>query len=610
MQTSLPRNIGLSRREPRRAASQFTSVVLGHLREARRSLALAAASMLGYTLTDLLAPWPLKLIVDHVLLGQPLPSALAPLQALVGTNKPLAATLLALLILVIAALRGLCTYSQIYLTSRISYQITYALQRRLFVHLQRLSLAYHSRARVGELLTKVTSDTKTLKDVFGDSALSLASELLTLVGMFAVMFLLDWRLSLLVLATFPLLAGALFYLFRKIKRSARSQRKLEGAIAARISESLSSIALVQAFGRERYEREQFTSASEHTLEESIRTARLEAAATRTVEIISAAGVCAVVLFGALQALGGSLTPGELLIFATYVSSMYKPIRNMAKLSLRFSKAAVSAERIAEILATEPDVADRPFAVPASSLRGRIEFRDVGFGYGDGKRALHRLSFSIPAGQRVALVGASGAGKSTIVNLLLRFYDPASGTVLVDGVDLRDYQRESLRQQIGVVLQDTILFAASVRENIAYGKPDASAAEIEQAARLAQAHEFISALPNGYDTPIGERGATLSGGQRQRISLARALLKHPAILILDEPTSAVDAEAAAQIQATISSIQQGRTTLMIAHQFTALDGFDQILVLRDGALAEQGTHAELLARRGYYYELASLQGIVS
>lgn len=606
MRTSLANKLRGGLPGPRAHTRGFNTIVLEQLRQVRGSLALAAASMLGYTLTDLLAPWPLKLIFDHVLLDRPLGQALAPLGGLLQANKPLAVLVIALAIIVIATLRGLFAYVQLYQTSRIGYRITYALQQRLFVHLQRLSLTFHHHARSGELLTKLTSDTKALKDVFADSALSLASEALTLLGMFVIMFALNWRLSVIVLLTFPALSYALFYLFRKIKLSARSQRRLEGAIAARISESLASITLVQAFGRERYERERFANASDQTLEESIRTARLEAAATRTVEIISAAGIFAVVLFGSLQALRGTMTPGEVLIFTTYVSNMYRPIRNLAKLSTRFSKAAVSAERIAEILAIEPEAPDRTFAILAVNLRGRIEFRDVSFRYAGGQRALERVSFVIPSGQRVALVGASGAGKSTIANLLVRFYEPSEGCVLIDGVDARDYQRESLRQQIGVVLQDTVLFGATVRDNIAYGKPNATHAEIVHAASLAQAHEFITALPHGYDTVIGERGSTLSGGQRQRISLARAIIKRPPILILDEPTSAVDAESAAQIQSAIGTIQQGKTTLMIAHQFAALDQFDQILVLRDGMIVERGTHADLLARHGYYYELYQLQ----
>jgi ATP-binding cassette subfamily B protein/subfamily B ATP-binding cassette protein MsbA len=572
----------------------------------RRSVILASVAMLGVTAADLLSPWPLKVLIDNVLLGKPASGPLAGLTGLAGGHEGLAVAGVALSVILIALLRGVCAASQLFHTSRLGYELSALLQRQLFDHLQRLSLGFHSRARSGELLTKVTSDTKNLRDIFADSLLDTGAQLLTLVGMAATMIFMNWRLSLVVLASFPVLACAVYLFSRQIKLLSRNQRKLEGVIAARISEGLATLPLVQAFGRERYEREQFAATSAETLEESIRAVRTEAAGTRAIEIISAAGIAAVVLFGGLQALRGTVSPGELLIFITYVTNMYKPVRSLARLSTRFSKGVVSAERIGEILDAEPEVVDRRFAVPASSLRGRVEFRGVAFDYGDGKAALRDVSFTISAGQRVALVGASGAGKSTIVSMILRFYDPRRGAILIDGVDIRDYQRESLRQQIGVVLQDSLLLSATVRENIAYAEPAASDAEVEAAARLASAHDFITALPQGYDTPIGERGATLSGGQRQRLSLARALIKRPAILILDEPTSAMDAESARSVEDALTQARAGQTTLVIAHHFVSMERFDQILVLRDGLVVEQGTNTELLARRGFYYDLWRLQ----
>jgi ATP-binding cassette subfamily B protein/subfamily B ATP-binding cassette protein MsbA len=287
--------------------------------------------------------------------------------------------------------------------------------------------------------------------------------------------------------------------------------------------------------------------------------------------------------------------------------MHKPLRHLARLSSQFSKASVSAERISEILAAETETPDLPNAVPAANLQGEIAFQRVSFQYNDGAPALRDVSFVVRAGQRVALVGASGAGKSTLASLLLRLYDPSGGTILLDNVPLKMYERESLRRELGVVLQDTILFGASIRENIAYGKPNATMVEIEAAARLAYAHDFINALPDGYDTVIGERGATLSGGQRQRLCLARAFLKQPSILLLDEPTSAIDAESAALIQQAMAQVQRDKTTLVIAHQFAFIKDFDLILLLRDGAIVERGTHAELLRQRGHYYELYRAQG---
>jgi ATP-binding cassette subfamily B protein/subfamily B ATP-binding cassette protein MsbA len=480
--------------------------------------------------------------------------------------------------------------------------LVYTLRREVFAHLQQLSLSYHSRTRTGELLTKVTSETEVFKDVFVESVLTSVAQILTIIGMFAVLIWLNWKLALIALATLPILFFALAYIYRKIKVSTRQQREREGMIAARISEVLSSVALVKAFGREQYEQDRFDEESAQTLEEGIRTERMAAAATRTVELIKAFGLWATVLYGALLVLRNQMTPGDVLVFTAYLNDMYKPLRNLAKISTRLSRAAISQQRIAEILDTEPETWDSESAVVASQLNGEIVFDQVSFDYGTGQHVLNEVSFRIAPGQRVALVGTSGSGKSTIAKLILRFYHAQSGTITIDGVNIEKYQRETLRREVGIVIQDSLLFGASIRENLAYGKPNATMAEIEAAAKQAYAHDFIIALPNAYDTIIGERGSTLSGGQRQRLCLARAIINHPSILILDEPTSAVDPESAALIHAAVDRLRAGKTTLVIAHHFSDLESYDQILMLRHGRVVEQGTHAELLARRGEYYQM--------
>src|SRR5207253_3650016 len=438
------------------------------------------------------------------------------------------------------------------------------------------------------------------------SALAVVGYLLTFFGMFAVMFALNWNLSLIVLATLPVLFYTLSSLYRKIKTSAKRQRRSEGRMVSRISEILMAVSVVQAFGRERYEEDRFETESGQTLEDSIRTARVEASATRTVEIITAVGTWAVILLGCLQVLEGRMTPGDILIFASYTTNLYKPIRGLARLSARASKAMVSAERIAEILEIEPEIQDSAQAVDASHLKGEIVFEDVSFDYGNGKSVLNNVSFTISPGQTVALVGPSGAGKSTIANLLVRFYDPQQGRILIDGTDIRQYKLASLREQIAVVLQESVLFCTTIKENIAYGKLDATMEEIVAATNAANAHDFILELEREYDTVIGERGDTLSGGQRQRIAIARALIRNAPILILDEPMRGLDVESEMAVREALKRLMAGKTCLLITHDLQAVAGADLVLVLQEGRIVERGGHSDVMARSRQYRQLYELK----
>ena len=584
---------------PERRSRRFRQIVLNHLQAERWTLLLAVASTLGTTAMDLLGPWPLKIIVDYILLDRPLPASLSALAGIFSQQKVWALLLTAGFMALIAILGGVFSYAQVYLTSRTGYQLVYRLRTELFAHLQQLSLSFHHRARRGELLTRVASDTSTLKEAFSTTILDFTSEMLTFTGMFIVMFVLNWRLSLIVILSFPILFVIFLHLQRKLKDSVRRQRKKEGRVTSQLSEVLTAMLLVQAFGRENYETRRFRQESAENLEEGIRLARLDAAVTRSVAIVGSVGLTAVVILGALEALQGNLSPGDVLIFASYVKSIYKPIGKVARLFTKLNKASVSARRVAEILDLDPEIQDKPDAIVASGLRGEIIFDRVSFAYEEGGYALRDISFRLAPGGRLALVGASGAGKSTIASLILRLYDPQQGKILIDGIDIREYQRQSLRQQIGLVLQDSILFGATVRENISYGHPGTSMAQIIAAARQAQAHDFIMALPQGYDTAIGEMGSTLSGGQRQRIAIARALVKTPPILILDEPTSALDASSKAMVEETLEKVHAGKSILMIAHSLESIKTFDHILVLQDGQIVEQGTHDELMALRGLY-----------
>src|SRR5213078_783618 len=376
----------------------------------------------------------------------------------------------------------------------------------------------------------------------------------------------------------------------------------EGQVASRMSEVLSAIPLVQAFAREKHEEERFDAVTGETLVESIRIARLEAAATRSSSDLTALGTAAAVLFGALQVVNGRMLPGELVLVVAYLTNMYKPLKSLAKLSTDFSKAMASADRLSEVLDIEPEIQDRPDAIEAAPFRGEIVFRNVSFDYGDGRDVLRHVSFAVSPGQRLALVGASGAGKSTIVSLILRLYEAHEGVILIDGVDIRHYRRESLRRQIGLVLQQSILFGATIRENIAYGRPDADPEEIIAAARAANADEFIRELEDGYDAVIGERGATLSGGQRQRIAIARALIRNAPILILDEPMTGLDVESEAKVREALDRLMAGKTCLMITHDLQAVADADLVLVLDQARIVERGKHSELLATSSRYRQL--------
>ena len=583
-------------------ATRFRHLFLANLREVRGRLLFAALCTLGATAAELLKPWPLKIILDHVILDKPVPRALRALQGLFPAGKVPLLLEAAAGIVVIALLGGLFSYFQIFITSSIGYRMVYALRRELFTHLQTLSLGFHTHARSGDLLTKIAGDTNTLKDVFADSILKFTSYVLTVAGMLAILAAIDWKIGLIALATLPFLGYSLLHLYRKTKLSVKTQKRQEGKVASRMSEVLQAVPLVQAFARERYEAEQFDAVTQETVRESIRVARLEAAATRSSEIITALGTAAAVLFGAFQVLQGRMLPGDLVLVVGYLTSMYKPIRQLAKLSTDFSKAMASAERISEILDIEPEIVDRPDALPAKGLRGEIVFRDVSFDYGDGRDVLRNVSFAVAPGQRLALVGVSGAGKSTIVSLILRLYEPQQGAILIDGRDIRQYRRASLRRHIGLVLQQSILFGATIRENIAYGKPRATSQEIEAAARAANADEFIRELEHGYDTVIGERGATLSGGQRQRIAIARALIRDAPILILDEPMTGLDGESEGKVREALDRLTAGKTSVIVTHDLQSVADADQVLVLDGGSVVDRGTHAELVERSGRYREL--------
>ena len=564
--------------------TRFRSLIRSCLAEQRIALVLAAFALAGVVLCDVLVPWPLKVIFDHILLDKPLPPALASLQPLLDMGAWTALVVCAVAIAAIALASGALSYLQLYTSARIGHRITWRLRGELFAHLQRLSLAHHRAGRVGELITKVAGDTNLLRDMFADWLLTFGRHVVTLLAMLVVMFLLNWHLALVVTATLPPLLGVIVFLNRRVKEAARAQRRNEGRMASRLNEVLSQIALVQAFGRHEEEEQRFRRETQANYESGMKSARTSGAIVKAIAVVSAVGTAITVLLGVREVLEARLTPGELLVFIAYVDALYKPVRDLGRLAGKFSRASVSAERVAQILDIEPDAEDEPGAVELTHTIGEITFENVSFGYSQAKPLLHDVNLRIAAGERVALIGPSGAGKSTLMALLLRLAEPSAGRILIDGIDVRRYTRASLRRAMGVVPQEPMLFAVSVRENILYGKPEASMEQLEAAARAARAHEFIIDLPEGYDTELGERAATLSGGQRQRLCLARALVKQPAILLMDEPTAAVDPRSAQLIHEAVARVHQGRTLIVITHDQASLAHYDRVITLDGGRVS--------------------------
>jgi ATP-binding cassette, subfamily B, bacterial len=579
-----------------------------HLLEMKGGLAAAALCTVLLAATDLLRPWPLKIIFDYVLLNKPIPSSFALLQVLLAHGKVWTIIIISSGIIAIAVVKSFSAYWQTHVVSNLGFRFAHTLRRTLFVHLQRLSLSSHARLKSGELLTNITSDTSVLRDVLVEVVLTFAAEFLSLAGMLVVMVGMNWRLSLIALGISPVLVLLSLLRYRKIRDSARRQRKAEGQIASRTSEVLSSMQVVQAFGREDYEQQRFESQSSEALKESMRTVRLEAVAARALDLVTALGTWAVVLVGSVEAMRGRMPPGNVLVFASYMASMASPIRNLAKLSSRMSRASVTAQKIGSVLDLEPEVGDVPGAIPADGIKGGIAFQEVSFAYPYGDSVLKNVSFRIEPGKHVALLGRSGAGKSTLSALLLRLYDPQSGSITVDEVDIRQYQRESLRREIGIVLQDSLLFGTTVHENIAYGKLNATTEEVIAAAKAANAHEFIARLERGYETVIGERGASLSGGERQRIAIARTFIRNMPILILDEPMTGLDVESESAVRDALRRLMKARTSILITHDLDVAAEADLILLLADGEIVAQGSHADLLACSQTYRDLWSYKAI--
>lgn len=580
--------------------------VLGYLRPYRWRAALVLLLVAAGNGLALLMPWPLKLVVDHVLDVQPLPAWLAAAlpEALAEPRALLtAAAVAAVLFEAASAALG---FAENYVSIDAGQRMVNDLRADLYAHLQRLSLAFHSRQRVGDLIYRVLADTFAVQSLVMNGLLPALSAATMLAGMTVIMVRLHAGLAALALALAPLLALVLVFVGSRIKGAATRAREEEGAIYALTQEGLASIPVIQAFTREEETTRRFVGASRSSLRAFLRLYSVQTLFGGTVGVLLGVGGALLLYVGARQVLAGTLTVGTLLVFLAYLRSLYGPVSSLVGSWGTVRAAEASADRVFELLETAPQVADRPGAKPLPPVRGRIAFERVSVAYEPGRPVLREVSFVCEPGETVAVVGPTGVGKTTLAALTLRFLDPTAGRVTIDGHDLRDVQIRSLRAQISLVLQEPLLFSATVRENIAVGRPGAPDEAIVEAASLARAHEFILELPQAYNTPLGERGVRLSGGERQRLALARAFLKDAPILVLDEPTSALDAETEALVVERVATLARGRTTIIIAHRLSTLRRADQVLVLEQGRIVERGRWEALLARPGRFRRYYDLQ----
>jgi ATP-binding cassette subfamily B protein/subfamily B ATP-binding cassette protein MsbA len=567
-------------------------------------LVLAASAM------ALLQPWPLKLVLDCVIGRAPLPVMISQAVQAMGLNLDSRMSLLMLLclgLLVIELLLGVFNVISAYLLNSVALRLVFKLRCALFDHVQRLSLAFHDSTAVGDSLYRITWDSYSIQAIFSEGLVPGLTSAATLLGIASVMLSRDWRLALAAVSV----AIPLLFLIRRLDKPMTEQstrvHEFESEISTRVEETLVAIRAVQAYGREEFESERFRIKAGASLQANLRLVIVQTASQALAGLILAAGTATVIWIGARGVLQGRITPGDLVLLAAYLTMVFKPLETLSYTAGAVQSAAAGCRRVLTVLDSSAEITE---ARDARNLPGRakgeIEFREVCFGYRAGRPVLEQINLKISAHSSLALVGPSGTGKTTLASLLLRFYDPTSGSILLDGHDLRSLRLNSLRQNIALVTQEPILFAASIRENIAYGRPEASRAEIEMASRAAGTHEFIERLPEQYETRLGERGATLSSGQRQRLAIARAFLKDAPILILDEPTSALDVETEEALLQALTGLMRGRTTLIIAHRLSTVRCADRIVVLQEGRIRESGSHEELITRGEIYARMCQLQ----
>ncbi len=572
------------------------------LRPYRKQMLFAGICTLGEIAMGLLAPWPIQVVIDAVLLQRKDRGLVAWVRPVLPEGRVELIAVCCVAVLVVAGLRGLLSYWENLTTASVGQNVISELREAVFNRLQHLSIAFHSQRRTGDLLVRLTGDVSMLREVLVPSVLEFASQSLLLVGVLGLMLMMDPTLTLFAVATLPFLAVATVRFGSRLRAVSREQRRKEARIATVAGEALASVALIQAYSREEDMTARFSRNSQDSLHAGLKALRLEESLSRIVEMTLAVGSCLVLGAGAMRTISGDLSPGELVVFLTYLRGVYRPVQAIVRIAGRASKAIACGERVLEILNSQEEIQEAADAVQAPPFRGEIVFDRVTFGYDPERPVLREISFRAAPGEKVGLVGPSGSGKSTIVALLLRLHEPQQGRILVDGHDIRSFTLKSYRRRIAVVLQEPFLFGLSVEDNIRQGRLEATPEEIGAAARAAGADGFIRALPDGYETILGERGTSLSRGQQQRIALARALVRGTPILVFDEPTTGLDARNEAEIVETLAHLGRGRTCLWIAHDLGQILGCERVLVIRDGRLVEDGDPSELLAGSGAFQAL--------
>ncbi len=578
------------------------------IRPYRGQLIIILLAMLVETAMSLAGPWPLKIIIDNVVGHHRLPDWLDHMvrPMLDGGGKLQVAGLAALGFVVIAIIGAIASYIDNYYTESVGQWVANDLRMRTYHHLQRLSLGYYDSHQTGNLLSTMTTDIQTIQGFASSSTLNILIDLFTIVAMLGLMFWLNWDFTLIALAVTPFLLFFVSRFKKAVKKATHQVRKEQAEIVATVQQGLESMRVIEAFGRQTTEEELLEEVSHATVSAALSARRVKSLLSPIVTITVAFCTAVVLWRGAALILKEAMTVGALTVYLSYLSKFFKPVKDLASTTNAIAQAAVGVDRVRSILDTDTIIPEKDDAIEARNIKGDIVFDHVAFGYTVESQVLGDISFHIQPGQFVGVVGPTGSGKSTVVSLIPRFYDVTSGSVILDGHDVRDYQLSSLRDQVGYVLQDTVLFRGTILENIAFGRPGATRDEIVEAARLANADEFISRMPKGYDTMVGERGLTLSGGQRQRIGIARVMVRNSPILLLDEPTAALDSESEKLVIDALQTLMKGRTVVTIAHRLSTIRDANQIIVISGGVVAESGTHDELMALGKIYADLHRTQ----